>query len=391
MSKLLKGRDIKNILYITRLDPLNLKTWSGTNYFILDCLRKFYKIYTVGPLSNRIRLFYIFKRFFFSLFGIKFDIDRPGVVLKDFAYQIKKKTENIIYDAIFVTEPALLSFIETKKPIFIWSDFVFSTYYKHYFSKKIIHKDTINDGNFYEKKSLRKSLKIILTSKWAVNDASKYYKIPLSKFTVVPFGANIKKIPTKKSIIQKIKGKSFKVCKLITIGVHWDRKGVEKSIALTKMMNRNGQPTKLYIVGAKPPSGYKIPNNVHILKFLNKNIFEDRKELFKLLYNAHFHVLFTKAEACGIVFAEASAFGLYSITHNVGGVSGMIRNNINGFRFDIKKDNLEKISRHVINIFQNRVKYLKKSISSRIEYDNKLNWLVIGNKIKNVVRKNSNT
>jgi glycosyltransferase involved in cell wall biosynthesis len=366
---------------------LNLKSWSGTNYFILKCLKKHFKVITVGPLSNRIRLFYILKRIFFSFSKIKFDIDRPRLVLKDFAFQVKKKINNLNYDAIIVTEPALLSFIESKKPVFIWTDFVFSTYYNHYFSDKKIHDETIKDGNFFERKSLKKSSRIFLTSKWAVNDASKYYKIPLSKFSVIPFGANIENIPSKKKIIKKIKDKNFSICKLITIGVHWDRKGIEKAVNLTKTMNNFGQPTKLYIVGARPPAGYVLPSNVEIFRFLDKNVPEDRRKLFELLYDSHFHVLFTKAEGCGIVFAEASSFGLYSITHNVGGVGGMISNNINGFKFDVKKDNLKKISKHIINIFQNKKYYLEKSLSSRIEYDNKLNWLVIGDKIKKIIKK----
>jgi glycosyltransferase involved in cell wall biosynthesis len=378
---------IKNILYITRLNPLNLKSWSGTNYFILKCLKKNFKVITVGPLSNRIRLFYTLKKIFFSFLKIKFDIDRPRLVLKDFAFQVKKKINNLNYDAIIVTEPALLSFIESKKPVFIWTDLVFSTYYNHYFSDKKIHDETIKDGNFFERKSLKKSSRIFLTSKWAVNDASKYYKIPSSKFSVIPFGANIENIPSKKKIIKKIKDKNFSICKLITIGVHWDRKGIEKAVNLTKTMNNFGQPTKLYIVGARPPAGYVLPSNVEIFRFLDKNVPEDRRKLFELLYDSHFHVLFTKAEGCGIVFAEASAFGLYSITHNVGGVGGMISNNFNGFKFDVKKDNLKKISKHIINIFQNKKYYLEKSLSSRIEYDNKLNWLVIGDKIKKIIKK----
>jgi len=378
---------IKNILYITRLDPLNLKSWSGTNYFILKCLKKHFKVITVGPLSNRIRLFYILKRIFFSFSKIKYDIDRPRLVLKDFAFQVKKKINNLNYDAIIVTEPALLSFIESKKPVFIWTDFVFSTYYNHYFSDKKIHDETIKDGNLFERKSLKKSSRIFLTSKWAVNDASKHYKIPLSKFSVIPFGANIENIPSKKKIIKKIKDKNFSICKLITIGVHWDRKGIEKAVNLTKTMNNFGQHTKLYIVGARPPAGYVLPSNVEIFRFLDKNVPEDRRKLFELLYDSHFHVLFTKAEGCGIVFAEASSFGLYSITHNVGGVGGMISDNINGFKFDVKKDNLKKISKHIINIFQNKKYYLEKSLSSRIEYDNKLNWLVIGDKIKKIIKK----
>jgi hypothetical protein len=70
-----------------------------------------------------------------------------------------------------------VAFLNTNKPIFIYTDFVFSTYYSHYFSEKKIHKETIKDGNFCESTSLKKAKKIILTSTFAIDDAVKKYHI----------------------------------------------------------------------------------------------------------------------------------------------------------------------------------------------------------------------
>jgi hypothetical protein len=65
-------------------------------------------------LSNRIRLFYIPKRYFFSKFNIKFSIDRPISVAKDFACQINKKIKNLKYDAIVTSDSNTISFLNTK-------------------------------------------------------------------------------------------------------------------------------------------------------------------------------------------------------------------------------------------------------------------------------------
>ena len=92
----------KKILYLTRLNPYDLRSWSGLSYFILKSLKKNYKIVTIGPLSNRIRGIYVLKRLFFSLFNIKFDIDRPKLVSKDFARQIEKKISNIKMEEEFL-------------------------------------------------------------------------------------------------------------------------------------------------------------------------------------------------------------------------------------------------------------------------------------------------
>jgi glycosyltransferase involved in cell wall biosynthesis len=241
----------KTILYLTRLDPYCLRSWSGLNYFILKALQKNFNVVTVGPLSNRIRFFYIFKRFFYSIFRIKFDIDRPIKVARDFASQIKKKTANKRYDAIVTSEPYLVSFLETKKPVFIYTDFLFSTLYHDYYKKVKVCSETLFDGNYCELTSLKKSKKILLTSQYAINHASNYYKIKKSSFSYLPFGANFNLIPNKNKIIQTIKNKQYEICNLISSGVDWNRKGMDKAIEVVNRINEKGIRAKLYIVGAK--------------------------------------------------------------------------------------------------------------------------------------------
>jgi glycosyltransferase involved in cell wall biosynthesis len=375
----------KKILYITRLDPYNFKSWSGLTYCILKCLEKNFEVIAIGPLSNRIRIFYVLKRLIFSFFKIKFDIDRPVLVSKDFASQINKKIKNINYDAILTSEPYLTTFLDIKKPIFIYTDFIFSTYYSHYFSDKKIHKQTIKEGNYCEKISLKKSKKIILTSKFGINDATKKYKISYDKFCYLPFGANFNLIPKKNFLNKIILKKNYHVCKLISVGVHWDRKGMDKAVKLVDYMNAKGQKAMLYIVGAKPPKGHKMSKNVTLVDFLDKNNLIDQKILAKLFYEAHFNLLFSKAEAFGVVNVEASAFGLYTITNNVGGVGGAITNNINGYMFN-KNESISTISNHVMKIFRNRNLFLKKSFLSKLQYEKNLSWNIISKKLSKIIK-----
>jgi glycosyltransferase involved in cell wall biosynthesis len=110
------------------------------------------------------------------------------------------------------------------------------------------------------------------------------------------------------------------------------------------------------------------------------------EEFYKLLNKMHFHVLFSKAEGFGVVNSEASAFGLYTITHNIGGIPGAIADNINGFKFSIK-DDVEAISNHLINIFKNHKKFLKKSYSSSQYYEKILHWNITGEKLKKIINK----
>ena len=150
-------------------------------------------------------------------------------------------------------------------------------------------------------------------------------------------------------------------------------------------MNEKGQITKLFIVGAKAPNNYIFDKNVYILNFLDKN--KDQKKFYKLLSKIHFHVLFSKAEGFGVVNSEASAFGIYTVAYNVGGISGAIKNNVNGRLFSLT-ENVEIISNYLINIFRNHKKFLKKSYSSRAYYDKMLNWDIIGIKLRKIITKN---
>lgn len=377
----------KKILFLTRLDPENIKSWSGLNYYILQLLKKNFDVITVGPLSNRLRYTLLIKKFFYYLKDIKFDIDRSSLVAKDFAWQIKKKIRGIDFDLVLTSDTYLVSFFNTKKPIYIWTDFLFSTYYSTYFSNHKIHSDTLKDGNYCENLALKKASKIFLTSKWSINDAVKNYRIKKSKFFLIPFGANINPEPTREKIINTIKNKNFKILKLLTVGVSWERKGMDKAIRIASKINDLGQKTVLYIIGARPPKDYKIPKNVIILKFLNKKVEKDKNLLNQLFLKSHFHVLFSKAEASAVVYSEASAFGLYTITHEVGGAASIIKNNINGFRFKISENNHDLIAKYIINIFKNKKTFIKNSFSSRLYYEKKLNWGYSEKLLKNLLSK----
>ena len=126
---------------------------------------------------------------------------------------------------------------------------------------------------------------------------------------------------------------------------------MNKAIKLTQKMNELGQKTNLFIIGAKPPKDIILPKNIKLIKFLDKN--KNNQEFNKILFNSHFHLLFSNTEAFGVVNCEASAYGLYTITHDLGGIEGAIFNNKNGFRFS-KNEPIEKISKYLINIFRNK-------------------------------------
>ena len=249
------------------------------------------------------------------------------------------------------------------------------------FDKKILFKKSFIEANYLEKLAIQKSTKILLTSDWSINEAVKNYGNK-NKFKKLAFGSNLEWSWNKKQFLQNLKKKKEQnICNLISIGVSWHRKGMDQSIRITDHMNKIGCKTKLTIVGC-----YKKINNknVSFIKFLNKHNPDEKRKLVNLLKKSHFHILMTKAEGYGVVFLEANSFGLYNIAYNVGGVSGAIKNNISGKLFN-KKTNDKVIAKYLVNIFEKKSLFQKKSLLSFNYYFNQMNWDFISKKLNRMI------
>ena len=92
----------------------------------------------------------------------------------------------------------------------------------------------------------------------------------------------------------------------------------------------------------------------------------------------------TEFDAFGIVFCEASAYGVPSIAANVGGVSQPVKEGKNGFLLPpnaTAEDYADKIK----SVFSDKDGYIKLRKSSRREYETRLNWEVWGEKVNKIL------
>ena len=355
------------IAYISIDDPRNHISWSGLKLNIYNILKKLnHDVKIIGPLRDYNRIPFIIQREAYKLFNQKYESERKIYLSKIYAKKIYDNLKLEKFDLIFTSDTYLLSYLNTKTPIILWTDVTFKTYYSHYFNKFKINQKSFLEANNLEKLSLKKINKIILTSKWSKNETIKNYKINKNKIEIIPFGSNINE--NRKVII---KNKKNDILKLITVGVDWDRKGVDKSIQVVKFLNDNGCKSELTIIGSTRKKNF--PKFIKQIGFLNKNIPTDNQRIKNYFKNSDLHILMTKSEACGVVFAEANSYGLYNITHDVGGVSGMIRNNHNGKLFKIN-DSYKKIGNYIIELNNDKKKFLDLRKKSLEFYISNLSW-----------------
>jgi glycosyltransferase involved in cell wall biosynthesis len=366
-------RHVYKIAYISSSNHLDKKAWSGSINNIFNSLSEnLGTVEALGPYSPTSAIFIgkIIHWFCITFFKKRFDFRRSILVSKAYASYFEKKLNNKHFD--FIVAPAAspeIAFLNTRIPIVYISDSTVKASLNYHKALSNLTKYSEKQAIYIETKALNKSTINALTSPWAINSAISELNISSKKMLLLPFGANIKNPPKKELILNKNKGD---VCKLLFIGVYWENKG--GSIAYNTLIKllEMGIEAELTICGCIPPEKYK-HEKITVIQFLNKNIKEEEEKLYGLYERANFLILPTRFEAYGLVFCEASAYGVPSLATNTGGVSGVITEEKNGYLFNYE-DFGDGYANKIKEIWIDDAAYKQLSLSSRNEYETKLNW-----------------
>lgn len=372
------------IAFITTYDSSNIQGFSGSGYYILQTLKQQgFLIKNIGNLKKNINVFIKVKDLTYrKLLNKNYMMNREPKILKSYAYQVERRLQRINPDIVFSPGNIPISYLNTDKPLIIWTDATFAGMIDFYPEFSNLCKESLNIGMKIEQMVLSKCKLAIFSSQWAAKSAIDNYDVNPQKIKIVPFGANINCDRTKEKIIKNVKNKNFSVCKLLFIGVNWYRKGGDMAIKVTKILNHYGIKTELHIVGCFPP--YNTPNFVKLHGFISKNTKYGMEYINKLFTESHFLILPSKADCVPVVLAEASSFGLPSLVTNVGGISTAIKTNINGKLFQLE-DKPEKYCDYIIDLMSSKKRYQLLALSSFKEYINRLNWKSAGEKIKKLI------
>lgn len=365
------------IAYVTTYDSSDVRNWSGIGFYLRRTLEaQGNEILPIGRLRYQPLWPFYPKAFFYKyILRKKYHIWREPLVLNNLARQVNDRLADQNYDIFFCPGTSPISYIDKKKPIVLWLGSTFASAIDYYPSYKNLAKETIRNANKTTQLALDKADLIIIASEWAMKDAQKHYSIDPKKLVSIPWGANLEYDRALPEIETLIDSKRRDACKLLFIGVDWERKGGDIAVKVVELLNKKGIQAELHVVGCEPES--LMPSFVVRHGFISKNTVEGQKELDQLFSEAHFFFLPTQAEMFGIVFAEASSWGVPSITTNTGGVQSAVRNGINGFTLDVNADP-EEYAEIIAKCFFDKTKYRVLALSSFREYQDRLNWDVAG-------------
>ncbi|MDU1892284.1 MAG: glycosyltransferase family 4 protein [Dysgonomonas sp.] len=367
-----------NITYITNFPSIDVKYWSGTIHFMAESLAKKVSVDYITDLEAPDNLSLKIKR---KLYGRvkKYWTDRSPEISKGYARQIQKRL-NSATDAILSHTSIPLAYLNTNKPMAFYTDATFAAIvdYYHYYSD--FSSQYIKEGMRTERMALENSNLAIYASDWAAESAIRDYDIDPEKVRVVPFGANLDKAPSLDDIRYSLNHRNRTKCKLLFLGVEWERKGADIVIKAAESLIDMGLDVEVHIVGIPKIPMAEIPSFVINHGFINKGTAEGRKKMEVLMSESHFLFVPSRAEAYGVVFCEAMAFGVPCVSTMTGGIPTIIKNGLNGIILDIEATAIE-YAKAIYETFADSNLYNEIALSAYDDFVRRLNWDVAMDKV----------
>jgi len=361
------------IAYLTATDPKDRHSWSGTHFYIYRALQEdLGDVDLLGPVKPFFALWtgMIATGLSQKLLGKRYNYRHSKLLAKAYARVANKMINAKQYDLIVA--PAAVTFIpylKTNVPIVHIGDTTVVNSRNYHKALSNLFDFSWRETLEIEQMGLRKSSFLVYCSEWASLSAINDYKIPSGKVFTIPFGANLDTPPSRESLLNK---KKTNTCNLLFMGVSWINKGGPIAYDAFIELNKMGIDATLTVCGCVPPAELK-HEKLKIVPFIDKNVPDGFKQFSALFMQADFFILPTRFEGFGIVFCEASAFGVPSIASNTGGVSSAITEGKNGFLLPPGATGAE-YAWLIASVFNDDEKYNKLVRSSRELFESELNW-----------------
>jgi glycosyltransferase involved in cell wall biosynthesis len=376
------------IVYTTCFNVQDVHKWSGTPYFMSKALAEDgNQVAYIGSLKKKLPHFFKVKQIWKKwISGQRESPQFNLTIAKHYSAQVAEQL--VQYHADVIISPLInpIAYLDCKQPIVLWTDALYAGLlgFYHRFGRHTV--STIAQGNEMTSACLSRCALAIFSSDWAANTAIELYGASREKVKVVPFGANIESYPHLSEIKSLIQHRVHDKIKLLFLAKSWERKGGDTVLAVAKTLHEAGHPVELTIVGYTPPALNPIPSYIKCLGFISKHTQEGKEKIRQLLSDTHFLFVPSRAEAYGIVFCEANAFGVPCLTTYVGGISTIVKDNVNGMTFALDAP-IKTYCDYIVNVMQDRTRYETLALSAYHEFTQRLNWPTAVRTVKEMIKK----
>ncbi|MBF5044339.1 glycosyltransferase family 4 protein [Aggregicoccus sp. 17bor-14] len=278
------------------------------------------------------------------------------------------------FDVTFVlASPSIAALVPRRLPLVYANDITWQAF-EDYYPRTLGPAWRRRVRRALERRAIRRTDLLLYSSQWAADSALRDYGVPSERVEVLPFGANLALTPPR---VDPERRCAARVLQLLFLGVSWERKGGPLALDAVVALNRRGVPAHLTVCGCEPPPGLALPACVSVVPFLDKGVPADVARLDALLREAHFLLLPTRAEAMGLVFCEASAYGLPSVSTRTGGVPSVVEEGVNGHLLPLDAPG-EAYAQVLEAAWRDREGYARLSRQARVRFEERLSWSAWG-------------
>lgn len=359
--------------FIGKWAPGDVHAWSGTPYFMRKALEaRGHDVQAIGPLHIPQPTLRKGLRRAAGWAGMHVDIERSPVVARSYAKQAQAAIAGQPFDLLLSPSTLPLAHLQTNTPTVVWTDAVFGAMVGYYPGTwQHLAPWSRWQGMAMDKRAMAHINLSVFASQWAADAAMAQHGALPERTAVVPLGANLVDEPTQATVHAAIAARPSHTCHLLFVGVDWLRKGGQLVVDVAARLNAMGLPTTVDVVGCAPPQPQ--PAFVRCHGFVSKSTAEGRAQLDALFLQSHYLFVPSLAECYGLVFAEASAFGLPSIARRAGGIPTVVSEGLNGHLFALD-EGPEPYAATLFAEFTTPHRYQQAAISARAQFEARLSW-----------------
>ena len=298
---------------------------------------------------------------------------------------IEKRLRVADAELVFSCDSISVARLRGTRPLAFWVDATFAGMLGYYPGSDRLSRRAQRVGHELEAAALERASIAIYVSEWAAASAVDAYGVDPAKIAVVPRGPNLPVKHNEDDVRDWIAARRRERIRLLFVGTDWERKGGDVAVEAARVLTRQGHDLEFVVVGATPRLDAEASAFTRIVGRLSKARPGEVGQLSELFTGADFLILPTRAECMGIVFAEASAFGVPSLACETGGVASAVVHERNGLLFK-PGSAPEEFAEAITRVWADEGAYAQLALGAWREHVERLNWDVSGKKVADLLR-----
>jgi glycosyltransferase involved in cell wall biosynthesis len=359
-------------------DSTDVLQWSGLNYHIARALeRAGTTLVRVGPLTHPWTTGMKLRRRWYGLLGRAYHANMERSALDAFGQQARAAIPGDVDAVVAVTSMIAASLDGLRAPVISWDDASPAALADYYPEFERLSAQTARDALAMGRRAAQNVQLAMYASEWAAASAREAFGLPLDRVAVVPFGANLDTLPSAEEVQRAIATRPRTRCRMLWVGVDWERKRGDLAVEIARRIEAHNIPVELTVVGCRPSGDRELPDWVHVEGYVSKRTAIGRARLAELYARSHFLVMPSLADAFGLVYAEAAAFGVPSVATRTGGVPTVVTDGETGI-LDDAHATAESYAGRILALLKDRPRYEAMARAAAAHSASTLNWDVAG-------------